>query len=183
MTPLPPGLPAAGLGVYLLARTLSRYSAVSGVPGVSPTYESERALLAQTVREFYTEPRRRLCNPQAPSDFDRQMLELFDAIEAGASDIHTRIEAMRAYTRKKGLIAAYADRFKARLVWRTGAVHLGWRPPGEDNWQLRINWNRMYRVGYSTFLGAGVTIAPSWLDPAPAAPVVPTPALPGEPKA
>jgi hypothetical protein len=177
------GLGFVGLGIYLLARTLSRYSSISGVPGVSSSYASERALLAKTVREFYMEPRHKWYNPQAPSDFDRQMLQLFDAIEAGAPDIHARIEAMRAYTRNKGFFGSYGERFKSRMVWRTGAAHLQWRPPSEDNWQLRINWNRMYRVGNSTFLGAEVTIPPSWLDPAPAALVAPTPTVPAEPTA
>lgn len=161
--PLVVGLVFLGLGIYLLAQLLTRSKPISGTAGMQANnYEAERALLAQTARNFYVN---KLLGRRSPNEFDRQMLQLFDAIEAGAPDIHDQIEAVRAYTRRKGFLASWNDRFKARMVWQHGAAYLRWRRAGSDeNWLLYTNWNRLYRIGNQTWAGADVTIADRWVD-------------------
>jgi hypothetical protein len=162
-----------GFGIYLLALLLTRSSAASGRAGtLADNYESERVLLARTARDFYIN---KLLRQRSPDEFDGQMLQLFDAIEAGAPGIHDRIEAVRAYTRRKGFFASWNDRFKARMVWQHGAAYLRWRRADTpENWHLYTNWNRLYRIGNSTWGGADVTIPDRWVDLAPAvAPSVP----------
>lgn len=152
-----------GLGIYLLVLQLRRSEPALG-PGAATAdnYELERALLAQTARGFYVNG---LLGRRPPNDFDRQMLDLFDAIETGASDIHDRIEAVRAYTRRKGFIGSWNDRLKARAVWQHGAAYMRWkRANTPENWLLYKNWNRLYRIGNQTWAGADVTIPKRWVD-------------------
>jgi hypothetical protein len=155
-----------GFGIYLLALLLTRSKAVSGTPAtLAANYETERALLAQTARDFYIN---KLLGHRSPDEFDGQMLHLFDAIEAGAPNIHDRIEAVRTYTRRKSFFASWNDRFKARMVWQHGAAYLRWRRAGTpENWHLYTNWNRLYRIGNQTWAGADVTIPDRWVDLAP----------------
>lgn len=60
--------------------------------------------LARHVREFYPAPENHLGDSASPSEFDRRMLDLLDAIEAGAADIDALIDAARIYTRQQGLV-------------------------------------------------------------------------------
>jgi hypothetical protein len=164
--PLVVGVVFLGFGIYLLALLLTRSTAASGNPATSANnYATERALLAQTARGFYID---KLLGRRSPNEFDQQMLQLFDAIETGAPGIHDQIEAVRAYTRRKGFMASWNDRFKARMVWQHGAAYLRWRRAGTDeNWHLYTNWNRLYRIGNQTWAGADVTIPDRWVDLAP----------------
>ena len=158
------GVGFLGFGIYMLALQLTRSEPAAGAAASGDNYVAERALLAQTARQFYI----KLLAHRSPNEFDRQMLQLFDAIEVGAPDIHERVEAVRAYTRRKGLFRSWNDRFKARMVWQQGAAYLRWRRADTDeNWHLYTNWNRLFRIGSSTW-GSGVTIPDRWVDLAPA---------------
>ena len=169
------GVGFLGFGIYLFALQLSRSGPAAGAAPPADNYVAERTLLAQTARDFYF----KLLGRSSPNDFDRQMLQLFDAIEVGVPDIHDRIEAIRAYTRRKGLFASWNDRFKARMVWQQGAAYLRWRRADTaENWHLYTNWNRLFRIGSSTW-GSGVTIPDRWVDLVP----TPGPDIPAAPAA
>ena len=168
------GIVFLGFGIYLLVLQLGRSEPAAGAARPADNYVAERTLLAQTARDFYF----KLLGHSSPNDFDRQMLQLFDAIEAGVPDIHDRIEAVRAYTRRKGFFASWNDRFKARMVWQQGAAYLRWRRADtSENWHLYTNWNRLFRIGSSTW-GSGVTIPDRWVDlvPSPGADIPAAPA-------
>lgn len=166
--PLLVGAVFLGFGIYVLVLQLNRSKPAAGTAAEpAQNYVAERALLAQTARGFYVNS---LLAHRSPNEFDSQMLQLFDAIETGAPDIHERIEAVRAYTRRKGFFASWNDRFKARMVWQHGAAYLQWRRAStSENWLLYKNWNRLYRIGNQTWAGANVTIPDRWAD------LVPTP--------
>lgn len=175
--PLLVGIGFLGFGIYLLALQLNRSKPAAGAASAAENYVAERALLAQTARDFYVD---KLLRHKPPNEFDGQMLQLFDAIEYGAPDIHDRIEAVRAYTRRKGFFASWNDRFKARMVWRQGAAYLRWqRADTSENWHLYTNWNRLYRIANATWAGSEVTIPDRWVDLAP----MPTDEIPATPTA
>lgn len=156
------GIVFLGFGIYLLALQLRRSGPAAAAASQAENYVAERALLAQTARDFYVT---KLLRHSPPNEFDGQMLQLFYAIEFGAPDIHDRIEAVRAYTRRKGFFASWNDRFKARMVWRHGAAYLRWqRASTDENWHLYTNWNRLYRIGNATWAGSEVTIPDRWVD-------------------
>lgn len=164
------------IGVYLLVRALRRRRVGGPGPFVSGLEVSaeERARVAQKARAYYTKPSTRLCNPASPSEFDRQMLALFDSIEADADDIDAKIEGMRTYVRQEGYFQRRKDKHKAMLVWQMGAASLQWVPPTKETWQLRCNWNRLLRIFGSTW-GSSYTVAPRWIRPDLGQPGVGTP--------
>lgn len=119
-----------------------------------------QALLARDMRLYYTKPSTRFCNPASPSEFDSQMLSLFDSIEAGDGDIDARIEALRSYVQKEDLFQRWKDHYKANMVWRKGDESLQWVP---ETWQLRTNWARLRILGPTW---GSYTMARAWVAPA-----------------
>jgi len=119
-----------------------------------------QARLARDMRAYYTKPSTRFCNPASPSEFDQQMLSLFDSIETGAGDIDAKIETLRSYVFTEGRFQRWKDQYKANIVWRTGDESLQWVP---ETWQLRTNWARLRVLGPTW---ASYTIAPAWVAPA-----------------
>ena len=155
------GIVFLGFGVWLVALQMNRSEPVAGAAAQADNYVAERTLLAQTARDYYVN---KLLRQRSPNEFDRQMLQLFDAIEIGAPDIHERIEAVREYTRRKGFFPSWHDRFKAQTVWQHGAAYMQWkRARTDENWHLLTNWNRLYRIGSSTW-GTNLTIPDRWVD-------------------
>jgi hypothetical protein len=149
-------------GVYSLVRALRPWNTRGPA-----THEARgevgaalQARVARDMRVYYTKPSTRFCNPASPSEFDRQMLSLFDSIEAGADDIDTKIEALRSYVRKEGLFQRWKDQYKANMVWRKGHESLQWVA---ETWQLRINWARLRILGPTW---GSYTIAAAWVAPA-----------------
>jgi hypothetical protein len=114
-----------------------------------------QALLACDMRAYYTKHHR-----SSPSEFDRQMLSLFDSIEAGAGDIDAKIEALRSYVQNEGLFQRWKDQYRASIVWRTGDESLQWV---SETWQLRTNWARLRLLGPTW---GKYTIAAAWVPPA-----------------
>lgn len=160
--PLVVGLIFLAVGLYLLVRTvrmLAQPPAASGVVDGG----NDRVELARHVREFYLDPKNQLCDPVSPSEFDRMMLDLFAAVEAGSADIDARIDGIRTLTRQQGWWRSARDRMKARKAWECGAMHLQWGP-SRQNRQLRRNWNRVLRIP-GLLLGADVTIPARWVEP------------------
>jgi hypothetical protein len=126
-----------------------------------------QARLARDMRAYYTRRSSRSGNPASPSEFDSQMLSLFDSIEAGAGDIDAKIETLRAYVQKEGRFQRLRHQYRANIVWRTGDESLQWVP---ETWQLRTNWARLRILGPTW---ASYTMAPAWGAPASTA-VTPT---------
>jgi hypothetical protein len=126
-----------------------------------------QARLARDMRAYYTRRSSRSGNPASPSEFDSQMLSLFDSIEACAGDIDAKIETLRAYVQKEGRFQRLRHQYRANIVWRTGDESLQWVP---ETWQLRTNWARLRILGPTW---ASYTMAPAWGAPASTA-VTPT---------
>jgi hypothetical protein len=114
-----------------------------------------QARLARDMRAYYTKR-----SSASPSEFDSQMLSLFDSIEAGAGDIDAKIEMLRAYVQKEGHFQRWKHQYRANIVWRTGDESLQWLP---ETWQLRTNWARLRILGPTW---ASYTMAPAWGAPA-----------------
>jgi len=118
--------------------------------GVSEVSAAEQAVLGQAARAMYVGPEFRLCNIDAPSEFDTLLLSLFDSIEANLDDIDTKIENLRAYlksgcSRFEGL----KNRQKLDLVYRSGAAYLVRPRPGRSRLgmqQLLASWGRVGRL-------------------------------------
>jgi len=87
--------------------------------GVSEVSAAEQALLGQAAREMYVGPEFGLCNLDAPSEFDKHVLSLFDSIEANGDDIDTKIENLRAYLKSGGSRVSTARRSR-EVGWRLG---------------------------------------------------------------
>jgi hypothetical protein len=113
------------------------------------------------MRAYYTKQQR-----SSPNEFDRQMLSLFDSIEAGGGDIDAKIEALRAYVQSEGRFQRLKHQYRANNLWRTGDESLQWV---SETWQLRTNWARLRLLGPTwgkyTIAGAWVTPAPSAVSP------------------
>lgn len=130
--------------------------------------EVEQKRLAQEARAYYLAPSSKLCSLDNPSEFDLQMLELFESIEEGASDIDARIEALRIYYRRENVWERFKDRTKVGLVWRMAGAALQRRDSKLGKtagmWQLRCNWNRLGLITNRWI--TGLTVAPQWIGPA-----------------
>jgi len=153
------------IGVYLLVRALRRrrVSDSASVETRLMVSAEEQAHVAREARAHYTKPSK-FFNPALPSEFDRQMLSLFDSMEAGAGDIDAKIETLRSYVRHEGLFQRWKDKLNAKLVWQRGASTLQWVPATPETWQLRCNWNRLLRIVGPTW-GSEYPIAPRWITP------------------
>jgi hypothetical protein len=115
-----------------------------------------QARLARDMRAYYT----KRSNPASPSEFDRQMLSLFESIEASAGDIDAKIETLRTYVQREGRFQRLRHQYKASIVWRTGDESLQWV---SETWQLRTNWARLRLLGPTW---GKYTIAAAWVTPA-----------------
>lgn len=114
-----------------------------------------QARLARDVRAYH----KRFSSASSPTQFDLLMFSLFDSIEANASDIDARIEALRSHVRKEGLFQRWRHQNQANNIWRKGDDSLEW---AADTWQLRINWARLRLLGPTD---KAYTIAPAWVAP------------------
>ena len=152
------------IGIYLLVRALRR-PRVAGSASIETRIEvsaAEQARVAREARASYLMSSG--YKPASASEFDVQMLSLFDSIEAGAGDIDLKIETLRQLVRSEGLFHRWRDKFKANFVWQRGASSLQWVPATPETWQLRTNWNRLLRITGSTW-GSQHPIAPRWIAP------------------
>jgi hypothetical protein len=146
----------AVFGVYSFFRFRRSQNVRGAVRDVSRGLGLElQARLARDMRAYHTKHHR-----SSPTEFDRQMLSLFDSIEAGAGDIDAKIETLRSYVQKEGLVQRWKDQYRANIVWRTGDESLQWV---SETWQLRTNWARLRLLGPTS---GKYTIAASWVPPA-----------------
>jgi hypothetical protein len=118
--------------------------------GVSEVSATEQGLLGQAARAMYVGPEFRLCNIDAPSEFDSLVLSLFDSIEANRDDIDTKIENVRAYL-KSGCswFESLKNKQKLDLVYGNGAAYLVRPRPGSSRLgmqQLLASWGRVGRL-------------------------------------
>jgi hypothetical protein len=113
-----------------------------------------QVLLARDMRAYYTKHHR-----SSPSEFDRQILSLFDSIEAGAGDIDAKIEALRTYVQSESPFQRLKHQYRANILWRTGDESLQWV---SETWQLRTNWARLRLLGPTW---GDYTIAGAWVTP------------------
>jgi hypothetical protein len=118
--------------------------------GVSEVSAAEQAQLGQGARAMYVGPEFRLSNIDAPSEFDSQVLSLFDSIEANRDDIDTKIENLRGYL-KSGCsrFERLKNKQKLDLVYRNGAAYLVRPRPGSSRLgmqQLLASWGRVGRL-------------------------------------
>lgn len=135
--------------------------------GVSEVSAAEQAQLGQAARAMYVDPAFRLCNIEAPSEFDNRVLSLFDSIEGNRDDIDTRIENIRTYL-KSGCsgIDRLKNKNKLDLVYRTGASYLVRPRPGRSRLgmqQLLASWGRVGRLVSSSEGPSKVPAA--WIRP------------------
>jgi hypothetical protein len=118
--------------------------------GVSEVSAAEQAQLGQGARAMYVGPEFRLSNIDAPSEFDSQVLSLFESIEANRDDIDTKIENIRGYL-KSGCsrFERFKNKQKLDLVYRNGAAYLVRPRPGSSRLgmqQLLASWGRVGRL-------------------------------------
>lgn len=118
--------------------------------GASEVSAAEQALLAQAARAMYVDPALKLCSIDSPSEFDSQVLSLFDSIEANRDDIDTKIENLRIYLKSgTSLFERLKDKQKLDLVYRSGAAYLVRPRPDRSRLgmqQLLANWGRVGRL-------------------------------------
>jgi len=135
--------------------------------GVSEVSAAEQAMLGQEARAMYVGPTFRLCNIEAPSEFDSRLLSLFDSIEANRDDIDAKIEDLGAYL-KSGCttLERFKNKQKLRLVYNNLAAYLV-RPRPERSrlgmQQLLASWARVGRLG-SGFEGPS-KVPKAWIRP------------------
>ena len=118
--------------------------------GVSEVSAAEQAQLGQGARAMYVGPEFRLSNIDAPSEFDSQVLSLFESNEANRDDIDTKIENLRGYL-KSGCsrFERLKNKQKLDLVYRNGAAYLVRPRPGSSRLgmqQLLASWGRVGRL-------------------------------------
>jgi hypothetical protein len=118
--------------------------------GVSEVSATEQAQLGQEARAMYVGPEFGLCNIDNPSEFDRQVLSLFDSIEANRDDIDTKIENLRASLKSSGSrFERLKNKQKLHLVYRNGAAYLVQPRPDRSRLgmqQLLASWGRVGRL-------------------------------------
>jgi hypothetical protein len=135
--------------------------------GVSEVSTAEQALLGQEARAMYVGREFRLCNIDAPSEFDSRLLSLFDSIEANRDDIDTKIEDLRTYL-KSGCTTfeRFKNKQKLRLVYNNMAAYLVRSRPERSRLgmqQLLASWGRVGRLA-SGFEGPS-KVPKAWIRP------------------
>lgn len=135
--------------------------------GVSEVSAAEQAQLGQAARAMYVDPSFRLCNIEAPSEFDSRVLSLFDSITGNLDDIDVKIENLRIYL-KSGCsgIERLKNKQKLDLVYRTGASYLVRPRAGRSTLgmrQLLASWGRVGRLVSSSEGPSKVPAA--WIRP------------------
>lgn len=118
--------------------------------GVSEVSAAEQAQLGEAARAMYVGPEFRLCNIDAPSEFDSHVLSLFDSIKANRDDIDTKIENLHAYL-KSGCsgFERLKNKQKLDLVYRNGAAYLTRPRPNRSSLgmqQLLASWGKVGRL-------------------------------------
>ena len=135
--------------------------------GVSEVSAAEQAQLGREARAMYIGPGFRLCNIEAPSEFDSRLLALFDSVEANRDDIDTKIEDLRTYL-KSGCttLERFKNKQKLRLVYNDMAAYLV-RPRRDRSrlgmQQLLASWGRVGRLA-SGFEGPS-KVPNAWIRP------------------
>jgi hypothetical protein len=118
--------------------------------GLSEVSAEEQALLGQAARAMYVAPEFRLCNIDAPSEFDTQVISLFDSIEANRDDIDTRIANLRSFLKSgSSRFESSKNKQKLYLVYRNGAAYLVRPRKGRSRLgmqQLLASWGRVGRL-------------------------------------
>jgi hypothetical protein len=135
--------------------------------GASEVSAAEQALLGQEARAMYVGPEFRLCNIDAPSEFDSHVLSLFDSIEANRDDIDIKIENVRAFM-KSGCttLERFKNKQKLDLVYRNMAAYLVRSKPERSRLgmqQLLASWGMVGRLASSSEGPSKVPAA--WIRP------------------
>jgi hypothetical protein len=135
---------AAMVWIVWMARRREQFA------GVSEVSATEQGRLGQAARAMYLDPAFRLCNIDAPSEFDSLVLSLFDSIEANRDDIDTKIENLRAYLKSGcSMFDSLKNKQKLDLVYSNGAAYLlRTKPEGSrlGMQQLLASWGRVGRL-------------------------------------
>jgi hypothetical protein len=128
----------------------------------------DQAWMGREARAIFTDPRAPFINLANPSEFDRQMLLLFDLIETGSGQqIDAQIEVVRDHIRHKPFFQRWGTSNTLSMFWGNfqGPLTLRARKlKTAGAWQMVFNWNRLLRAVGSTF-GAPNTISPRWIGP------------------
>ena len=136
----------------------------------------DQARLAQEARAFYVDPGHYIYDKSKPSAFDLGMLDLFDSIEGGRSDIDKKIEQLHDLWKSEGFWARRRDENKVNLLWSATAGRMMWGRQSASMVQLKENWQRVKRIvnghRFSVY-----TIASEWVGPPAGQQVVAEPSL------
>src|SRR6202165_5898331 len=142
------GFIASMVWIVWLGRRRAQFDRAGEVSEVSA---AEQAQLGQGARAMYVGPEFGLSNIEAPSEFDSQVISLFESIEANRDDIDTRIENLRGYL-KAGCswFERYKNKQKLDLVYRNGAAYLVRSRPGSSRLGMQAllaGWGGGGRLG------------------------------------
>lgn len=152
-----PGLPEGYGGLLILVAFMASMVWIMWLShrraqfaGVSEVSAAEQAQLGQAARAMYVDPAFRLCNVDAPSEFDSQVLSLFDSIEANRDDIDNKIENLRVFLKSgSSRFESSKNKQKLYMVYRNGAAYLVRPRSGRSRLgmqQLLASWGRVGRL-------------------------------------
>jgi hypothetical protein len=132
--------------------------------------QADQAWMAQEARFIFTDPRASFMNRRNPSEFDRQMLILFDLMETGGGpQIDAQIEVVRQLIKHKPFFERWGTSNTLAMFWGNvqGPLTLRARKLKTNAaWQMVYNWNRLNRAVGSTF-GLPDRVSPRWIGPPP----------------
>ena len=128
----------------------------------------EQAWMAREARAMFIDPRAPFCHLQDPTEFDRQMLILFDFMETGNSaEIDTQIQVLKEHLNHQPFFQRWSTSNTLLMVHQQlqGPLTLRARKlKTKAAWQMVFNWNRLIYAAGSTF-GSSYTISRRWIGP------------------
>jgi hypothetical protein len=129
-------------------------------------HAEDQVWLGQWARQWATDPKNGFCNPAKPNEMDRQLLSLFDAIEACAGDIDERLEKLHKTWKRAGFLTTAWYAVKLHYLFQGVGYEVAMRSgrlKTDSAEQTLLNWNRVQNI-YSGQDGTYRT-AKAWIGP------------------
>lgn len=124
--------------------------------------------LARHVRQWVTDPAHKFMNPQAPDEFEKELLGLLDSIEGLKGDIDLRIENLHEIWKHSGFLTKQWYRTKIASYLLKGAGYeiseRARKMKTKSASQMLANWGRI-SVIVNAQHGPDWVVSKAWIGP------------------
>jgi hypothetical protein len=124
--------------------------------------------LARHVRQWVTDPAHKFMNPQAPNEFEKELLGLLDSVEGLKGDIDLRIENLHEIWKHSGFLTKQWYRTKIASYLLKGAGYeiseRARKMKTKSATQMLANWGRISII-VNAQNGGDWMVSKAWIGP------------------